>query len=51
MTGNCLINRHVTSGSVVKLLEVIEDACDNNTEIFGYNTDAVYCERPEKDNP
>ena len=28
------MNRHVISGSIVKLLEVIEDACDSNTEIF-----------------
>ena len=32
-------------------MEVIEDACDNNTEIHGYNTDAVYCERPRKEYP
>ena len=32
-------------------MEVVEDACDNNTEIFAYNTDAVYCERPKKDYP
>ena len=51
ITGNSSINRHVISGSIVKLLVVIEDACDNNTEIFGYNTDAVYCERPKKDYP
>ena len=49
MTGNCSINRHVISGSIVKLLEVIKDAFDNNTEIFGYNTYAVYCERPKKE--
>ena len=30
-------------------MEIIESACDNNTEIFGYNTDAVYCERPKED--
>ena len=46
MTENCSINSHVISDSIVKLLEVIEEACDNNTEIFGYKTDAVYCERP-----
>ena len=33
MTENCSINRHVISSSIVKLLEVIEDACDNNTVI------------------
>ena len=44
MTENCSINRHVISGSIVKLLEVVVDACDNDTKIFGYNTDAVYCE-------
>ena len=48
MIENCSINRHVISGSIVKLLEVIEDACDNNSEMFGYNTDPVYCERPKK---
>ena len=35
MTENCSINRHVISGSIVKLMEVIEDACDNN--ILDYN--------------
>ena len=48
MTENCSINRHVISGSIVKLLEVIDDACHNDTEIHEYHTDAVYCVRPKK---
>ena len=51
MTENCSINRHVISGSIVKLLEVIDDACDDETEIHGYNTDTVYCVRPKKEYP
>ena len=35
----------------MKLLEVIKEACDENTIIHGYNTDAVYCERPCIDYP
>ena len=51
MTENCSINRHVISGFIMKLLEVIKEACDENTIIHGYNTDAVYCERPCIDYP
>ena len=51
MTKNCSINRYLISGSIVKLLEVIDDACDDNIEIHGYNTDAVYCVRPKKEYP
>ena len=51
MTENCSINRHVISGSIMKLLEVIEEACDKHTIIHGYKTDAVYCENPCKDYP
>ena len=51
MTENCSINRHVISGSIMKLLEVIEEACDKHTIIHGYNTDAVYCENPYKEYP
>ena len=35
----------------MKLLEVIEEACDKHTIIHGYNTDAVYCENPWKEYP
>ena len=51
MTENCSINRHVISGSIVKLLELIDDVCGNETEIHGYNTDAVYCVNPKKEYP
>ena len=51
MVENCSINRHVISGSIIKLLEVIEEACDQHIIIHGYNTDAVYCENPCKDHP
>ena len=51
MTENCSLNRHVISGSIVKLLEAINEACDKNTEIHGYNTNAVYCTRAKKGYP
>ena len=51
MTENCFINGHVVSGSILKLLEVIEEACDRHTITNGYNTDAVYCENPCKEYP
>ena len=51
MTENCSINRHVTSGSIVKLLEVMEEACDQHTVIHGYNTDAKYCTSAQKEYP
>ena len=51
MTENCTLNRHVISGSIVKLLELIVDVCEGSTEIVGYNTDAVYCKDPIKEYP
>ena len=51
MTENCTLNRHVISGSIVKLLELIDYVCGDCTEIVGYNTDAVYCKDPIKEYP
>ena len=51
MSEHCAINRPVISGSILKLLELIEDTCDPETTIYGYNTDAVYVSRPQKEYP
>lgn len=40
------INKYVND--VEKTIELIDDVCDDNTEIIGYNTDAMYCVDPVK---
>ena len=51
MSEHCSINRHVISGSILKLLQLIDKCCGPHSTIYGYNTDTIYMMNPRIDYP